>query len=51
MRKSHAALKRFTHSWLTELSRLATVTAAEAYVRYLAGEDDEPEKAIHWGSS
>jgi hypothetical protein len=40
----HAALKRFTHSWLTELSRLATVTAADAYVRYKLGEDDEPEK-------
>ena len=40
----HATLKRFTHSWLTELSRLATVTAADAYVRYKLGEDDEPEK-------
>jgi hypothetical protein len=38
----HAALKRFTHGWLVELSWLATVTAADAYVRYKLGEDDEP---------
>lgn len=44
----HAALKRFTHGWLVELSRLATVAAADAYVRYRAGEDgqdDEEERA------
>jgi hypothetical protein len=25
----HAALKRFTHGWLSELAKLATVTAAD----------------------
>jgi hypothetical protein len=38
------ALKHFVHGWLNELSRLATVTAADAYVRYKLGEDGEPEK-------
>ena len=37
----HQALKRFTHGWLSELANLATVTAADAYVRYRTGEDDD----------
>jgi hypothetical protein len=40
----HQALKRFTHSWLVELANLATITAADAYVRYRAGEDDDHEE-------